>query len=136
VTDLRAFIEARLAEDESVALAASGSTPGLQKAGFSARWHTEPLYDGTGERCVLRAGVAGDLTGPYGIEVPAGEHAARHDPARVLREVAAKRRRIELAQTIGAERGHPFWPYAGEQLLKLEAAAWSDHPDYLTEWAP
>lgn len=62
-------------------------------------------------------------------------HIARHDPARVLREAEAKRQRVDLAQQIASERGHPFWAYAGEQLLKLEAAPYADHPDYRAEWS-
>lgn len=161
MTDLRAFLEARLAEDESVALAASGSTPRLQKVGFSAHWHTEPWYDGTGERCDLRAGVAGDLTAHGGIEVPAGEHAARHDPARVLREVAAKRALLAVHLTraqrepdaplhVKADSAYrdPACLGCGLDPIGLDmtgdieecpvllavASVWSDHPDYLTEW--
>lgn len=145
--DLIAFVEARLAEDESVALAASGSTPRLQKVGFSAHWHTEPWYDGTGEHCVLRAGVAGDLTAPGGIEVQAGEHAARHDPSRVLRDVGAlravveeRKSTMEWVQELRRE-GEPSEAYArhvGSLLgvLKTFAAVWREHPDFRAEWSP
>lgn len=141
MSDLIAFIEARLAEDESAALAASGTTPRLQKAGFSAHWHTEPWYDGTGERCVLRAGVAGDLTSPGGIDLPAGEHAARHDPARVLREVEAKRRLVSQHSPV-VDGTQSTWAWfagsesASEGVLKTLAAVWSEHPDYRAEWRP
>jgi hypothetical protein len=67
-----------------------------------------------------------------------------HDPARVLREVAAKRAILEgyrqsleilhdnrqtwdlVRAAVGAQR----------VIVKQLAAVWSDHPDYLKEWAP
>jgi hypothetical protein len=104
-SSLRAFIEARIAEDESDA-------DGYHR------------YEGGGSV----------LTCDH-VTAAGYDHCTCEHPARLLREVAAKRARIELAEQIGAERGHPFWRYAGEQLLKLEAAAWSDHPDYRPEWS-
>jgi hypothetical protein len=160
-SSLRAFIEARLAEDELWALAASATRDGkTQPGGVHWTWATgdnwdpvqpDPLqpymggYDGQWSQAVtLRSVEEWDTSvGPMPLHIADSEelrtadgaHIVRHDPARVLREVAAKRARIELAEQIGAERGHPFWPYAGEQLLKLEAASWSDHPDFRTEWS-
>jgi hypothetical protein len=124
---LRAFIEARLAEDEATARAATDDGRDIGSWFVGERWnvyHSEVQEpDGSNELVV------------YGNRLPESEHIARHDPARVLREVAAKRARLELADKIGAERGHPFWAYAAEQLLKLEAAVWSDHADYRPEWS-
>lgn len=72
--------------------------------------------------------------------------AARRDPdcdcgqpARVLREVEAKRAIVKLH---AAEPGqHP--DFCGHDLhelpcltLRLLAAVWNDHPDYRQEWAP
>jgi hypothetical protein len=96
-SSLRAFIEARLAEDEA--------------SRWPHRLDCQMVTRNPGWSCNCDAAD------------------------RWHREVAAKRARIELAEQIGAERGHPFWPYAGEQLLKLEAASWSDHPDFRTEWS-
>lgn len=53
-------------------------------------------------------------------------HIARHDPARVLREVAAKRAIVERYAKA------PDW--AGGEDVRLLAAVWSDHPDYRQEW--
>jgi hypothetical protein len=65
-------------------------------------------------------------------------YVARHDPARALREVEAKR--AILAETfplIESEWGGSFgvsrW---GEELLKYLALPYSDHPDYRAEWKP
>ena len=60
---------------------------------------------------------------------PSGEQAAHiacHDPARVLREVAAKRAMLEDLDLTYPDAVH---------LRKLLAAAWSDHPDYQRDWA-
>ena len=85
-------------------------------------------------------------------------HIARHDPARVFREVTAKRRILDLyANTLLLVEHPPVMgeghPYAGKisaqdymdakrELAVLRpavtalAAVYSDHPDYKHEWAP
>jgi hypothetical protein len=69
-------------------------------------------------------------------------HVAMHDPARVLREVEAKRAIMEQHP-----EGEDGW--CGDQMaltgckwerwpcptLRHLAAAYSDHPDYREEWA-
>jgi hypothetical protein len=94
----------------------------------------------------------------YFAEVPTGavtradaEHIARWDPARVLAEVQAKRRIIDLHKPRGVEGGPPYrwtctlcdhapvpwdsymeWPCLTMRLL---AAPYASHPDYRAEWA-
>ena len=51
-----------------------------------------------------------------------GTHIARHDPARVLREVKAKREILKHYDPPAA----PF--------IRAMAAVYSDHPDYRDEW--
>jgi hypothetical protein len=53
-------------------------------------------------------------------------HIARHDPARVLREVEAKRNLIAVAETAYYAADH----YASDGILRSLAAVYSDHPDY------
>jgi hypothetical protein len=59
---------------------------------------------------------------------------------RMLREVAAKRAIIPLADVAGQfELGFGDEPRAltvGDQILRALAAIYSDHPDYRQEWAP
>lgn len=74
-------------------------------------------------------------------------HAARHDPARVLREVQAKRAILELANMANGldmqvdhefrvgQRDEAEEPYVGDLILRHLAAVYSDHPDYRKEWA-
>lgn len=59
-------------------------------------------------------------------------HIARHDPARVLREVEAKRRIVDRYVWLRehGDTGDVAW------VLPLLAAAYADHPDYRPEWAP
>lgn len=78
--DLIAFIEARLAEDEQIARAAPGPS-----------WEGGDSYLGTDERDLLW----GEWSDGF-MQNDASVHAARHDPARVLREVEAKRRLLAL----------------------------------------
>lgn len=66
-----------------------------------------------------------------------GPHIARHDPARVLAEVGAKRRIVELHEGehncttyIAAEDNNPC------KTLEILAVVYDDHPDYRDEWRP
>jgi hypothetical protein len=73
-------------------------------------------------------------------------HIARHDPARVLREVTAKRAvlawyedSLDASATFKEKLGTgTHMATAAESYLNVirgHAAAWSDHPDYQREWA-
>lgn len=78
-------------------------------------------------------------------------HIARHDPARVLREIAAKRvilARWEFAanqvavgavnEAAGYGPADPGWPLRADSHeldVRSLAVAWNDHPDYRPEWA-
>jgi hypothetical protein len=59
------------------------------------------------------------------------------EPARVLAEVAALRRIVELHDTIPEEE---YCAWCDErkpcQTLRLLATIWADHPDYREEWRP
>jgi hypothetical protein len=66
------------------------------------------------------------------------DHAARHDPARVLRECEAKRRIVKDAQ----RNPNASWDaYAigrddlARQVLRSLAAVYTDHPDFDPAWA-
>jgi len=120
--DLAAFLAARLDEDENRARAAQAEWDSP-----SVRYEWEDLPD----------------------EVFA--HARTHDPARVLREVAAKRAILELhhIRRIGTwpvcTHCRPVDPEYTDDLtsepwpcrtLRALAAVYSDHPGYRQEWAP
>lgn len=138
--DLVAFLRARLSEDEEVARTAagrylaarewllidSGSTPGL-------------IGDGKGD--VVRYGFgSGDI--PIRDQTI---HIVRHDPARVLREVEAKRRILDgivtlidrMDSAIESEWGSGFGSTGeSDKLLTLLALPYADHPGYRQEWKP
>ena len=122
---LASFLLARLDEDEAAARAAT-------QGGWRADGEDivlvsdDPHWNGT---CIANAS---------GYD---GDHIARHDPVRVLREVAAKRAILRDYQDC-AEAAE----YAGEimraardayarSLMHL-SAAWIGHADYRQEWAP
>jgi hypothetical protein len=97
---------------------------------------------------------------PFGNpDAVAREHIARHDPGRVLREVAAKRAIVGLHRIeVRKAEITPFDPYTGERrldqyevtceicgwssddptsacaTLRAIAAVYSHHPDYREEW--
>jgi hypothetical protein len=135
VTDLVAFLRARLDEDEAAAKAAEENS--------FAPW----AIVNPGE--VVYFEDRGDEGKPYIVAecdgVEEAEHIARHDPARVLREVEAKRRivdRYEDAVTRQDDPAHSriaaFHEVAeyDDWVLPLLALPYSDHPDYREEWRP
>ncbi|MFI7890901.1 DUF6221 family protein [Streptomyces sp. CACIS-1.16CA] len=77
------------------------------------------------------------------------KYIARHDPARTLREVEAKRLIIECHEPWTAGNGDIICGRCGRehidgrpgghfpcQTLRLLALPFADHPDYLEEWRP
>lgn len=109
--ELLEFLRARLDEDQQAALAAQGDS----------------VFDGTGI-----------VTGPTALGVRTAvlpshvaRFIARHDPDRVLREVEANRRLIELRES------EPAISWAdGGYILRYLALPYDQHPDYRPEWRP
>jgi len=75
-----------------------------------------------------------------------GQHIAEHDPARVLREIDAKRQLIALHQevedpeemqdycaTCEVTGNYPYYPCA---TLRLLALPYADRPGYRDDWRP
>lgn len=144
MTDIVEFIRARLDDDERIARKAAHSNGG------AAMWHRYDIRDELNNHttAAVDIGLRGLLAseGPHGTDedplLPAElTHIARHDPARVLREVAAKRRVLERHRLV-IDAEHPdlspcarcrkVWPCP--DLLDL-ALVWSDHSDYDPAWA-
>jgi Family of unknown function (DUF6221) len=146
--DLVAFLTARLDEDEAMAAA----TPGI---GFQAQglaWH-EVDPDRQAGRIEDDCGyvVVYDEGAPTADQAA---HIARHDPARVLREVAFKRTILAghypgatwahdapegLKICAGEEGDGDTWQMATRwpcPEIRALAAVWSDHPEWRPEWAP
>lgn len=142
MAELIEFLRARLDEDERIAIAASGcAMPEAQSAGDRWRLSDGEIYPSDRSRH-----PGSIITGWDGwFETGHGEHVARHDPARVLAEVNAKRRILDeiVPQIIGLD-----WQIISEwgssqnepdehlPLLKLLALPYADHPGYCDGWRP
>lgn len=140
------FLRARLDEDEVAAKAAiDPSRPGTHwewEAPDEGGDPESPRWLRTVEEFPTTSGV-GDLPGfPLGYDCKATpsaamDHIARHDPARVLREIAAKRALIADYQRYEAERRRMMngWaPSTESPVIKAFAAVYSDHPDFDPAW--
>ena len=133
------FVNARLNEEERAAKAAGAGQ-------WTADTEIRTVRDGAGVWVlgedgdpVATARFAFDASGE-GIDPRAiGGHIARHDPARVLREVAAKRAILrEYTDAVDLwerESEAPDSVAALEAVTRHMAAAHSDHPDYDPAWA-
>ncbi len=139
MADLVAFLNARLDEDETAAKTATNG-PWYQD-GSEIRGHNRPYAGGGPGLLVVK------FTWPQ-----ESAHILRHDPARVLREVEAKR--AILAEHGPANGGrdtdrcrvctaiaHTGMGHADARRFRAPcptllflAAVYSDHPDYDPEW--
>lgn len=148
------FLEARIAEDEAVAKAAlhhprtyNKATQDFDQTGTdNGSWHTSSFCDPYDQRMVEGVGIT--IYDEGGHTAEQAEHIARHDPARILREVAAKRAVMIAADdatsydmTVEGDRGVGSRnmiedPYVGDVILRALACAYSDHPDFNEEWRP
>lgn len=128
------FLEARIAEDEAVAkvevdiiAATFGKVPGEFEIHYGWARHTAHVENG----------ARGSSFAP-----------GAPDPARVLREVAAKRELLELHYDENPGPGdihycgtcHDYCMHQAEdwpcETIRVVASAFSDHPDFNEEWRP
>ena len=136
MSDLIAFLAARLNEKESIAKAAQLRFPGPWDRSLaldSPLPSAVSLYDSLDESF-------GVIRGSY-----AAEHIVLHHPARTLCEVEAGRAIIArykraaalpasvIAFTHGQDDGYA---QACLDVIRDLAALYSDHPDYRQEWKP
>jgi len=158
------FVNARLDEEERAAKAA---TPGPWRHNPNKHWHRpgsvefeESVFAGPdGSEATFVAGT-GPSDDPQSMADAA--HIALHDPARVLREIKAKRAIVAAYLPAGGDP-HPGLPcinYEGQDpanysewdtcsrhikasetrihhdyVIRLLAAVHADHPDYDPAWA-
>lgn len=133
------FLEARLAEDEEAAQDAAGwdRSGSVRNSGVWCREGVNSVVDSS--RLLV---VEGDGPAPGGSQA---EHIVRHDPARVLREVVAKRAILaEYPAGFSLDANYVVVRIGGRDMsarppsavfVRALASAYSDHPDYQKEWA-
>lgn len=144
------FLLQRLSEDEAAARAAIDP----DRPGTHWRWVVPddgsdpdaPRWLRTTEVFPTTSGVGPLPAFPLGFEFKAEpsrgmDHIARHDPARVLADVEAKRKIVERCAyaTQDSFAGDydlaPRCDLAWDILCDL-ASVFADHPDYRAEWRP
>lgn len=137
--DLIAFLRARLDDDEQAAHAAGGAPWTADDVPGSIHVEARARAE---QRALRGLGFVGSVE-----REPDRQHIARHDPARVLREVEAKRR--TLARHPGATVADEC-PGCGAYLdgtwktppgalcpeLADLALPYTDHPAYREAWRP
>lgn len=167
-TDLITWLRAQLDEDERVAQDAGGATWGVGRTekvewGPMKPWSGGVYRDTQGQLWPQRwtddashiyasapnKRMVADMTDRYSRprNRPNAQHIARWDPARVLAEVATKRRIIDLAEKTKREHTavdagpnlavllESRLAYA-EQSLSVLVLPYADRPGYQPEWAP
>jgi hypothetical protein len=158
VDDLIAFLRDRLTEDERSARDAGGIAAKIHgryipwsevdesfQGEFVETIAESPRWEAVGRR----ASSTGKTTGPNEVRTDsdfsvaraseiACAYIARHDPARVLREVEAKRLLITECERILAVRDWEYddAPQFAEYTLSALALPYSDHPGYQEAWRP
>lgn len=168
--DLAAFLRARWDEDEQWALAASvpypyaDGEPKVPETGVRWQWVEGPDWEPTRpdpavQEFVAEPGMTCNLasveTWPSGgrlmprvvateiieMDSAAAGHIIRHDPARVLREVEAKRLILAEYESVAedadlSDDGDRVLLSSLRGALKALALPYADHADYREEWKP
>lgn len=144
--DIREFLAARLADDERIALAAAGKYTSAQ-VWTRIEPDRNPGLIGDGKGDVVTYGF-----GPGGPCGDQAEHIQRHDPAHVLRDVAAKRRILEMWEDPADVEHLPDGAVDGRDpderdeqiatatvidgIVRDLATVYAEHADYRQEWTP
>ena len=129
------FLEARIAEDEAAARSAIGAGP-----------HWEPMTEETpdGENIYYTVEVVGvldsailDLRSSRADGRAQADHIARHDPARVLAECAAKRAIVKMhpVDADPCDAHDSMFKSIACDTVRALASAYKDHRGYQKEWA-
>lgn len=115
--EMFAFWRARLDEDDEAARDAA--------AEYGTTWTVNEAMGSVG------SDTGADVVDEPGSPLP---HIARHDPARVLRNVTAARQRLVLLEE-AISAGHDSYDLAAA-LLPMELLPYADHPEHKRTWRP
>lgn len=138
MTELVEFLKARLDEDFEVARNAMHEDASVSPGEWITEHHGSEFHEHP-DRCH----IAEDRKGVYWtvaseVFIPNAEHMARHDPARVLREIAAKRAMIADWE-IYADAAYPDFEggfsSAMDGVVDELARVYWDHPDFKADWS-
>ena len=113
----------------------------------SGRELVSESFDAYPGQPAVAIGADCDCDTPDGSQVclwdATADHIARHDPARVLADVAAKRAIVDGHKMLVWARGDDEAPFTLKDreymlrcVLKRLAAVWAGHPDYDERWKP
>ncbi|GHG97281.1 DUF6221 family protein [Amycolatopsis roodepoortensis] len=131
--DLIAFLRAQLDKDEQAARAASPGPWQVDKETYPEAIH------GADGATPVSGGRWGGEASVFDKDEDA-IHIARHDPVRVLADVAAKRQIIGLCNLDFNDDGEPSclggYGEAYWDVVRLLALSYAEHPDYREEWRP
>lgn len=143
--DLVQWLTAQLDADERIARAAcwcddaatwcaAESEYGTPSRPGGPRWYIEDS---------MEDGVITTVDPQASADEGVARHIAAHDPARVLREIEAKRKLLRRALTgIGCGQDHPGMDvhhdggHRDEGTLRLLASVYDDRPGYQEAWRP
>ena len=121
------FVRSGVDEDERIALAASEGPWKVDNSNYP-----EAIYDGDGQS-VVSGGRWGGEASIFSDDADAF-HMVRHDPARVLREVAAKRAVLEYHREVTEDHEESWmWSWYNAQNGESQACVgcgWSGDPDH------
>lgn len=121
--DLVAFLRARITEDEAIANQAFA-----EHNDAASEW--SEIWSG-----VVQLGIYEDLILTHDRAVSC--HIVRHDPARVLAEVDAKRELVDEHHPVDPCDAHDAALASMEcPTLRALALPYADHPDYDESWLP
>jgi hypothetical protein len=123
--DLVQWLRVQLDEDERIARTAPRGPWAVTDAGS--------IVDADSGRVVSSVGGALDGRVSCWPEGPVVDHVLAHDPARVLREIDAKRQLINWVRKWPL-RTHT--PASVDGVLELLALPYADRPGYREEWRP
>jgi hypothetical protein len=121
VEDLARWLGVQLDEDAAQALAALSGLGGPE---LGADWEYDGRYVSTVREWTMVAVGSQDF-----MEPTIGKHVAEWDPARVLREIDAKRRTLVRCQE-ELWSGTPRLVHFAKQTVREMAAVYADRPGY------
>lgn len=151
MSDLVAFLRARLDEDERIAQAASPGPWSVRTAEDERADIYAPASAGLIAHGFDRSAVAVGEDGTGGMSAADAEYIVRWDPARVLAEIAAKRAILDLHELVTPHDDDDLAPWRESQpglqlcrecdwkpfpcpTVRLLAQPYADHPDFDPTW--